>query len=91
MSGFSALRYLEKCTADNVPDLIILDLDMPIINGVKFLEEYNRHFYTSFQNTKVLIVSNTRINTQEPPYNYPFIMGFLQKPIEDNDLIALLK
>lgn len=45
-----------KAVADGEPDLILLDLRMPVMNGVEFLEQYdlkNKH-----PNVKVVVFSN---------------------------------
>jgi len=37
-NGQEALDFLQKCSSETMPDIITLDLHMPIMDGVKFLE-----------------------------------------------------
>jgi DNA-binding response OmpR family regulator len=46
---------LEKCLRYTY-DLILLDLMMPVLNGVGFLEEFSRA--KNFQSTKIIVLSN---------------------------------
>ena len=36
-NGYEALKYLEKCNKFDLPYFILLDLNMPIMNGIEFL------------------------------------------------------
>lgn len=51
-NGKDALKH----TADNSPDLILLDLRMPIMDGVEFLENYN--LKENHPGVKVVVFSN---------------------------------
>ena len=43
-NGLDAINFLKenKNNVDALPDIILLDLSMPIMNGWQFLEEYNK-------------------------------------------------
>ena len=41
-SGREALRYFADNKGETRPDLILLDINMPGMNGWEFLEEYNK-------------------------------------------------
>lgn len=51
-NGKEALRLLKKFK----PDLIILDLLMPVMNGIEFLEKAQLQKY--YPETKILVLSN---------------------------------
>lgn len=66
----------------NQPQLIFLDLNMPVMGGWEFLDRFNTTEYSSFNNTKVIILSSTidpeDINKSK---TYPVVIDFLPKPI----------
>ncbi len=69
-----ALEYLRN----HQPDLVLLDLNMPEIDGWKFLDLLNEHHI----NVDVVIVSST-INAADSnrAYSYPSVKDFLMKPL----------
>lgn len=52
VNGQEALKYCQK----NEYDLILLDLMMPVLSGVGFLEKFSA--YSNFSGTKVILLSN---------------------------------
>ncbi|MEO6761735.1 MAG: response regulator [Candidatus Saccharimonadales bacterium] len=54
-SSYNGLEALEK-VADHRPDVILLDLRMPKMNGLEFLKEFSKTKQAS--QTKVIIFSN---------------------------------
>lgn len=69
-----ALEYLRS----HQPDLVLLDLNMPEIDGWKFLDLLNEYHI----NVDVVIVSST-INAADSnrAYSYPSVKDFLMKPL----------
>lgn len=68
------------------PDLIFLDLNMPIIDGWKFLDnlQQNKNF------TQVVIVtSSTSSIDKEKAQNYTQVVDFLIKPLTRNTILSL--
>jgi len=64
------------------PQLIFLDLNMPVMGGWEFLDRFNTPEYSSFNSTKVIVLSSTidpeDINKSK---TYPIVIDFLPKPI----------
>lgn len=69
-------------TSANRPQLIFLDLNMPVMGGWEFLDKFNTPEYDNFTDIKVIILSSTidpeDINKSK---NYPIVIDFLAKPI----------
>lgn len=79
INGQIALDYLQSITdqnADAFPDLIILDLHMPIVDGWEFMEQYDTIFANSQPQTKIVILSAS-INPEdiEQIQQYSFVLG----------------
>lgn len=73
------------------PELILLDLNMPIMNGWEFMEEYMRKYATRLKNTDIAILSSS-VNPQDfmKSQQYDVIIDFINKPLT-LDLVNELK
>lgn len=62
MDGTEAVRYYEELLQNPsiaAPELIFLDLNMPLMSGWAFLEVFIKRFQASFPDTKVIILSSS--------------------------------
>lgn len=84
-NGNEALNYfktLKDKPIKKLPQLIFLDLNMPVMGGWEFLDCFNTKEYSDFHTIKVIILSST-IDPEdlEKAKKYPMILDFLPKPI----------
>ena len=88
-NGEEALQYfntLKQINSNNEfkkqPQLIFLDLNMPVMGGWEFLESFSTSDYADYNKTKVIILSST-IDPEdlEKSKKYPMVIDFLSKPI----------
>lgn len=88
-NGEEAIGYFDNLKADfktnksiHKPQLIFLDLNMPVMNGWEFLESFSTSNYSDFNSIKVIILSST-IDPEdlEKSRKYPMVIDFLSKPI----------
>ena len=98
MNGKEALEYyhnLLKEPADkqaDYPHLIFLDLNMPVMNGWEFLDEFVNSLLPKFPDTKVVILSSSANPVdKEKAKLYPIIIGYISKPITADLLKMLVK
>lgn len=88
-NGEEALQYfntLNQLDSNNefkkLPQLIFLDLNMPVMGGWEFLDSFSTSDYADYNKTKVIILSST-IDPEdlEKSKKYPMVVDFLSKPI----------
>jgi len=91
-SGKSALNYLDENQNDitKLPDLIFLDINMPIVDGFIFLYEFERFGPLVKEKCKVVILSssdNKRDIDKIIDNNY--VNQFVTKPLTEKALNGL--
>lgn len=97
MNGEEAIKYLEKpeIIEENAhseqPLLILLDLNMPIMDGWEFLEQFNNKLRTVYASTKIILLSSSiDPNDIKKSKDFSMVLDFYPKPLtkEILDLIA---
>ncbi|KAA5548639.1 response regulator [Adhaeribacter rhizoryzae] len=92
LDGNEAIRLLQQRSGEKnmFPELILLDINMPDMNGFEFLEAF-RALRTSAQQPVIAILTTSQ-NYQdvERLKNFPEVEVFLNKPLYEEDLQFLL-
>jgi CheY-like chemotaxis protein len=96
IDGSEALDYFEQLftthpdAPSHAPELILLDINMPVMNGWEFLQEYTPRFLDRLPDTKIVILSST-IDPEDFALakKYPVVVQFISKPLSIENLDEL--
>jgi len=93
-NGEDAIEYFNQIKNSNevAPELVLLDLNMPIMNGWELLDTYlEQGFNLIFKETKFIVLSSTIDPFDiEKSKNYPMVIDFISKPIT-KEILAEIK
>lgn len=91
-NGEEGLRaILEYCSANSrLPEVIIVDLQMPRMDGFALISTIKSHSYYSESNTKIILTSAGLHDMDLQKIEELEIENVLLKPIQQSELIKLL-
>jgi CheY-like chemotaxis protein len=89
-NGKDALTYLSAVTAhadketDGFPDVILLDMHMPVMDGFDFLSEYDKRYsYRAKCSIFPFLCTADESLKSKIDGNRPYVCGFVRKPMTD--------
>ena len=92
--GFYGLEYLQNYNSQDfiIPNLILLDINMPIMNGWKFLDEYKKLPEKLKEQIKIVVLTaSANILDIQKAESIKEVDGFVNKPFSVaklNDIIT---
>ncbi|MGF1534190.1 MAG: response regulator [Bernardetiaceae bacterium] len=93
-SAIEFLKNVEKIIDDidkNIlPSIIFLDIDMPLMDGFQFLEQFNTLSVRTREHCQIVMLTSS-INPQDvnKAKKFDFVKKYLNKPLTQNMLQAL--
>ena len=91
-NGQLAIDYLRQVADDRAqfPHLMLIDINMPILNGWEFLDAYDG-LETDLKSDMYMLSSSVYENDIEKAKTYRTIKGFISKPLSLERLTELLR
>lgn len=96
MNGEEAMNYLEKPgtieenSNSEQPLLILLDLNMPVMDGWEFLEQFSSKLQETYTTTKIILLSSSiDPNDIKKSKDFPMVVDFLPKPLTKEMLVLI--
>jgi len=97
LNGADALQFIQaQCESDNgdenfCPDLILLDLNMPVMDGFEFLKTFQNLSFRNKEDVKIIVLTSST-NPQDLERVSDFnVAGYLNKPLTQENLDAALE
>jgi CheY-like chemotaxis protein len=93
-NGEEALHFMKencKATDTSCPDLILLDVNMPVMDGFEFLEEFHKIAALNHDHTTIVMLttsSNQRDTEKARKYK---VACYLEKPLTEDSIRTVLK
>ena len=92
-NGDQALSYLQnECLERRIfPDLILLDINMPVINGIEFIEILHKLNIAELNLIKICILSTSENESDLQKVNKMGDFFWVSKPLTQEKLIHILE
>jgi CheY-like chemotaxis protein len=85
--GNEALEVLKN--AESPPDIVLLDINMPSMNGFEFLAEYEKGNKVSLPPVVVMLTSSDQERDKEQTAIYKCVKEYMVKPLTQEKIDAL--
>lgn len=93
-NGKEAFTYLEENLNDTtaLPDVILLDVNMPVMNGWEFLHAFKRLHNASLKDIRIFLVTSS-VNDADINYSRQFanVQDYIVKPLAKDKLTKILQ
>ena len=87
--GAAALRFLDSCLeSEDLPDLILLDLNLPKLSGHEVLGHIKNHEYLRL--IPVLMLTTSQAEDDIIGSYSRYVNGYVAKPVDMDEFIAVM-
>jgi CheY-like chemotaxis protein len=94
-NGEEAILYIKDCILNNkekLPEIILLDINMPIMDGWGFLDEFEKIEKSIRDTMHIYMVSSSVYEDDiEKSKEYPVVISFISKPLSKEKLNEIIR
>lgn len=93
LNGEEALDYIKEFCPTNqrcCPQLIFLDINMPVMNGFEFLQTYNRLEFNNKAGIKIVVLTTSTNQKDIDKIRELGIQNFINKPLTEEKVKEVL-
>ncbi len=88
LNGEEALKIIDKGSR---PNLILLDINMPVMDGIQFLESYSKLDEETKKGTVVIMLTTSLLESdRKKAFSYREVNDFMNKPLTEDSLQSIL-
>lgn len=92
MDGNDAWENLKKNSEEQIPSIILLDLDMPLIDGWDFMELFDQWNHPQKHQISIYIVSSSIAKEDiDKSKKMSFVKDYITKPISANIIQKIIQ
>lgn len=91
-NGFEALEYIHSTidSVDACPELILLDINMPVMDGFDFVNKFHQLFQEYGQKAIIVILTTSNHSDDLNKLSNAGITDFLSKPLTENKIMSIV-
>ena len=91
LNGNQAINSLMKLARENnLPDIILLDLSMPVMDGFDFLEAFKQSNIPDKEKITIIVITSSNDYRDKNRASNLGIEHFLSKPVNENELYQVV-
>lgn len=92
-NGEEALKFIVNYDPDfnTCPELIFLDIDMPIMDGFSFLESFEELSFLNKEKVEIIMLTNSSRSEDIKQCKELGVKHFLNKPLTEEKILQLLE
>lgn len=89
LNGKEAIEFLKSCSQNNsLPDIILLDLSMPVMDGFAFLEAFQKLELPNKERINIIVITSSLNERDRLKARSMGVNHYLIKPVDERELCS---